>query len=72
MSRQNSLASKRLRRAERANRKAQAAKRIPFVGRVIDRKTVLSHRYRAVHGLEFSSAVAAVAIAALVKMRGAE
>lgn len=68
MSRQNSLASKRLRRAERAARKAAAAKRISFIGLTIDRKTVLAHRYRAVHGLEFSPAVAAVAINRAVKV----
>jgi hypothetical protein len=60
MSFHNHIEQKRLRRAERADRKAKSARRIPYGGVVVHSKMVLGHRYLASKGLDFSPGVAAV------------
>lgn len=62
MSFQNHSERKRVRRTERADRKARASRRIPFHGVMTTKKIVIGQRYLAVHGLPFSPSVAAVQI----------
>lgn len=52
------LLQKRYLRAERSERKMKALDRIPFLGVWIDRRTVRSHEYLAVHHLPHSTRVA--------------
>ena len=60
MSKQNELSQKRLRRVERAERKALVARRIRFHGVMTTREIVLGNRYLAAHGFPFSFGAASV------------
>lgn len=60
MSQQNTRVAKRVRSLLRANRKQEAARRIPHQGVIVDRAMVLDHRYRQEHGLPFSGRIANV------------
>lgn len=62
MSFQNHLEQKRIRGMERAERKALAAKRIPFHGVMTTQKIVLGQRYLALADMPFSASIAAVHI----------
>lgn len=67
MAARNRLDQKAIRRRERASRKAKAAREIPFAGLMTTKRIVLGQRYNAVHGMDFSFSIAAVAIATSVR-----